>query len=202
VRRKVSAVCHDDYWNHWAKDVHINDKWKVWRHMSSLGWKGLSSSLTSWKYLSMLDGVLVLKYYHRFEYYLSSVVMTGPFSNSVSPQIIISRIQDGKLVRHNLSFISFRRILLPLQPLKNCLWEYWLCTACSNSLYSYFSSIDYLSSSVRIKCTEWRNLYGLLLFCTSISHKPRTSESGTGICWIPLNLRKKSVCYSDCLHSH
>jgi hypothetical protein len=28
-------------WNHWAKDMHIKDRWKVWRHMASLGWKGL-----------------------------------------------------------------------------------------------------------------------------------------------------------------
>jgi hypothetical protein len=41
VRRKVSTVCQDDYWNHWAKDMHIKDRWKVWRHMASLGWKGL-----------------------------------------------------------------------------------------------------------------------------------------------------------------
>jgi hypothetical protein len=44
VRRKVSAVCQDDYWNHWAKDMHIKDRWKVRCHMASLGWKGLRYS--------------------------------------------------------------------------------------------------------------------------------------------------------------
>jgi hypothetical protein len=42
VRRKVSAVCQDDYRNHWAKDMHIKDRWKLWCHMASLGWKGLT----------------------------------------------------------------------------------------------------------------------------------------------------------------
>jgi hypothetical protein len=26
VRRKVSAVCYDNYWNHWVKDMHIKDR--------------------------------------------------------------------------------------------------------------------------------------------------------------------------------
>jgi len=112
----------------------------------------------------MLDGVLVLKYCHRFQYYLSSVAMTGPFSNSVFPQIIISRIQDGNLARHHPQFISFHRIPLPLQPLKNCLCEYRTCTACTYSLHSYFSSIDFLNSSVRIKCTEWGKFIGSCAF--------------------------------------
>jgi hypothetical protein len=43
VRRKVSAVCYEDYWNQWAKDAHIKDRWKVWRHVASLGWKGLKA---------------------------------------------------------------------------------------------------------------------------------------------------------------
>ena len=60
----------------------------------------------------MLDGVLVLKYYHRFEYYLASLVMTELFSNSVSPQIKISQIQDRNLASHHPQFISFRRIPL------------------------------------------------------------------------------------------
>jgi hypothetical protein len=25
LRRKASTVCYDDYWNHWAKDMHIKD---------------------------------------------------------------------------------------------------------------------------------------------------------------------------------
>jgi len=41
-RRKVRAVCEDDYCNHWAKDVHIKDRLKVWCHMASLGWIGLT----------------------------------------------------------------------------------------------------------------------------------------------------------------
>jgi hypothetical protein len=41
VHRKVSAVCCEEYLNHWAKDMHMKDRWKVWCHMASLGWKGL-----------------------------------------------------------------------------------------------------------------------------------------------------------------
>ena len=124
----------------------------------------LSRAITNWKYFSMLDGVLVLKGYHRFEYYLSSVAMTGPISNSVSSQIIISRIPDWNLACHHPQFISFRRIPLPLRPLKICLWESRYCTACSNSMFSYFSSIDSLNSSVRIKCTERGKFIGLSAF--------------------------------------
>jgi hypothetical protein len=47
VLRKVSTVCYDDHLNHWAKDTHIKDRWKVWCHMASLGWKGLKNHIIS-----------------------------------------------------------------------------------------------------------------------------------------------------------
>jgi hypothetical protein len=43
VRRKVSAVCYDDYLNNWAKNMDMKGRWKVWCHMASLGWKGLDA---------------------------------------------------------------------------------------------------------------------------------------------------------------
>jgi hypothetical protein len=48
VRRKVSAVRQDNYWNHWAKDMHIKDRSKVWRHMESLGCKRSTDTNIAW----------------------------------------------------------------------------------------------------------------------------------------------------------
>jgi hypothetical protein len=37
----ILADCAD-YWHRRAKDMHIKDRRNVWRHIASLGWKGLN----------------------------------------------------------------------------------------------------------------------------------------------------------------